>query len=148
MTPDEIASVLASYIALSPRLDELVERFYGLLFTRYPEVRLKFRNDMESQKYHLSAALAIVFRNLDNFSELEGLLMSLGAGHVGFGVLPEHYPIVRDILLEAIHQTAGDAWSTQLEQAWREALNKVCATMLKGTAAAAMGVAQQMAPRG
>jgi hemoglobin-like flavoprotein len=146
MSPSDIASVRASYLGLAPSLDQLVHRFYTLLFERHPEIRPKFPTDMERQKFHLAAALAILFRNLDNFGALEQPLMSLGAAHVGYGVKPEHYPLVREIMLESIRSVAGEAWSSQLEGAWREALSQVCSTMLKGAAAAALSMAREMAP--
>ena len=146
MNATAIASVRASYLGLAPRLDQLVHGFYTLLFERHPEIRAKFPADMERQKFHLAAALAILFRNLDNFAALEQPLMSLGASHAGYGVRPEQYLLVRDVMLESIRSVAGDAWSAQLEDAWREALNRVCSTMLKGAAAAALGVARDMLP--
>jgi len=146
MNPIAIANIRASYEAISPRLDRVVERFYSELFRRRPEVRRIFPTDMARQKEHLAAALAMLFRNLENMEGLEPSLMSLGAQHVAFGALPEHYPVVRDCLLAAVAEVAAPAWSSQLEDAWREAFNRVCSAMLKGAAASALAMAHAMSP--
>lgn len=146
MTPNAIASVRASYAGIAPRIDQLVETFYSTLFSRAPDTRRLFPADMARQKDHLAAALAVLFRNIENLDALEESLMSLGAQHVGFGVIPEHYVVLCDVMIESLRTVASPAWSSQLEAAWREALGHVSATMLKGAAAAALGVAHRLAP--
>jgi hemoglobin-like flavoprotein len=146
MNPSAAATVRASFGAIAPRLPELVERFYAGLFNANPELRKMFPPDMGRQRDHLAAALAVLVRNVDNLEELEESLMGLGARHVAFGALPEHYPAVRDALLEAVRDVAQPAWTPQVEEAWRKVLNAVCATMLKGAAVAAIAEAQKMSP--
>lgn len=148
MHPSAIARVRTSHAQLAPRADRLVERFYGSLFAQHPEIRALFPGDMARQKNHLIAALALVCKNLDCLDVLEEPLMDLGAQHVSYGTTPDHYPIIRDLLLDAIRQTAGEAWTPQLAADWFEALNAVCAAMLKGAARDAMSVAKTMAPLG
>jgi len=41
--------------------------------------------------------------------------------HVKTGVLPEHYPMVGDALLQAIKSVLGDAATDEIMVAWEEA---------------------------
>jgi hemoglobin-like flavoprotein len=146
MNASAAATVRASFAALAPKLPLLVERFYATLFSAHPELRVMFPQDMARQRDHLAAAFAVLVRNVDSLQAMEESLMGLGARHVAFGTLPEHYPMVRDALLESIAAAAQPAWTPQMEEAWRAALNAVCAVMLRGAAMAAIAVAQKMSP--
>ena len=136
--------VRTSFHAIAPRLDRLVSGFYDRLFTRAPQVRAFFPADMSAQKYHLAAALALIMRNIDCLDALEDSLMGLGAQHVRFGARPEHYPIVRDSLLDSLEEQAGALWTEQLRADWSDAINAVSAMMLKGAAHAATRIADSM----
>jgi hemoglobin-like flavoprotein len=144
MSPRAVANIRASFGLISARLDQVVDRFYAGLFRDHPGVRSIFPPDMTRQKEHVGAALAVLFRNIDSLEALEGPLIEMGARHVGYGATPDHYPLVRDALLDAIRTVSGDAWNDQLERDWTEALNRICETMLRGASAAALAVAQAM----
>jgi hemoglobin-like flavoprotein len=143
MTPLAIATVRASHAVLAPRMDQLVDAFYTGLFQAHPPTRALFPPDMTRQRDHLAAALAVLLRNLDSFEVLEESLMSLGARHVDFGVRPEHYHAFRDVMLQSLRTVAQPAWSSQVEGAWREVLNRICACMLRGAAGATIAAAQK-----
>jgi hemoglobin-like flavoprotein len=144
VNPESIHRVRASYALIAERVPGMIERFYALLFERLPAARRLFPTDMGRQRQHLLAALATVARNLHQASALEAPLRELGARHLAYGALPEHYPIVREALLDALAETAGQAWSTQLHADWRAALDQVAAAMLRG----AYAPATEDAPRG
>jgi nitric oxide dioxygenase len=134
MNQSSVTRVRASFHVVAPRLDALVAGFYDRLFTRAPEVRAIFPDDMSLQKYHLAAALALIGRNIDCLDALEDSLKGLGSQHVRFGAKPEHYPIVRDALVDSIAEQSGTAWNEQLRRDWTDAINVVTAMMLKGAA--------------
>ena len=133
--------VAASFDRIAEKLDETVEGFYRRLFERQPQVRPLFPADMARQREHLGASLAIVARNMIHLDILREPLMLLGAQHVVFGARPEHYPAVRDAMLDSIGASLGDAWTEQLRSDWLEALNDVVALMLRGAVTAAIDAA-------
>ena len=139
-------TVRASFATLAPRLGEVVARFYDALFDADPALRAKFPADMRRQREHLAAAVAVIVRNLESLDGLEESLMDLGARHVAFGVVPEHYPVFRDAMLQALARVSGDGWNPLVEDAWRRTLERICAMMLKGAAAAAIRMAQTLCP--
>jgi hemoglobin-like flavoprotein len=140
MDADTLKAVKLHYQGLSPKLGELGDAFYSELFETAPSVRRLFPEDMSRQKSHLTAAIAIVARNISSLDALEQPLSEMGARHAGYGAAPEHYPVVRDCLLRAMARVSGDSWTPQLHDAWYAALNAVAAAMLRGAARAEIEV--------
>lgn len=133
--------------AIEPHLAKAVELFYARLFERYPSVRAMFPDDMSRQRGHLMATIALVAKNADRLDTLEEPLMQLGAHHASFGTRPEHYPLVRDGVIEALRDAAPQAWSVEIEAAWLLALNRVAELMLQGAARAATDAASRLGAR-
>jgi len=126
-----------SFAALAPRATELVDRFYAILFERYPQVRPMFAHtNMPQQKNHLIQALALLVANLEKAEVLKGYLGGLGAKHVRYGVRDEHYAAVGECLLAAMAEIAGTIWSDELRREWTATYGAVAAMMQAGAAAA------------
>jgi hemoglobin-like flavoprotein len=126
------ARIRASFDAVAPQGEHLIDRFYERLFEAAPAVRGLFPADMARQKAHLLTALKHVVQNADNFRALEKPLMDMGVRHAGYGAKPEHYGVVRDVLLATLAEVAGPAWNEQLRADWTAALNAVASTMIRG----------------
>lgn len=139
MPGDDYETIQRSYATLGPRLAEVSEIFYARLFARHPDVRRLFPADMGLQVGHLRAALALIGRNVRALKSLEGPLMELGVQHVGYGARPEHYPIVRDLLIESIQSVMGPAWTPELSEEWKRLLDWVSTVMLRGAALGLLG---------
>src|SRR4051794_38952835 len=61
-----------------------------------------------------------------------GYRRELGARHVSYGARPEHYPIVAELLIRAMHETTGPRWSALDTTQWEKALQLVAVEMLAG----------------
>jgi nitric oxide dioxygenase len=132
----DIAALETSFDLLAPRGEELVERFYARLFATAPAVRPLFSSDLRRQRAMLLQALMLVRRSLRDLDALVPVLRRLGARHVAYGALPEHYPVVADVLIGAMAELAGDAWTERYTVAWERALAVVAGAMLDGAAGA------------
>ena len=76
--PLDIDLLEASFAAVAPRGDELVEYFYDQLFDRYPEVVPLFENaDMQKQQGELLAVLTTVVGSLRTPDKLVSQLQQL-----------------------------------------------------------------------
>ena len=129
----DIDSLETSFDLIAPRGDELMDAFYTRLFTVAPGVRPLFAGtDLKRQKGMLLAALVLLRRSLRDLDSVVPKLRDLGARHVRYGALPEHYPVVGEVLLASMAQVAGDAWTEQYEQAWAAAYGVVAAVMIDG----------------
>ncbi|MDH5446346.1 MAG: globin domain-containing protein, partial [Gammaproteobacteria bacterium] len=126
-----ISALRTSFDLLAPNGDELVARFYKTLFERYPGVKPLFSNTTPTeQKRKLLAALTLLVRNLDNVDMLAKVLTELGARHQQYGAEPAHYDAVASVLIDVMKDMAGDAWNSEIEQAWTHALSVIAKVML------------------
>ena len=130
--PLDIDSLETSFDAIAPRGDELVEDFYRRLFTAAPAVKPLFPDDMTRQRKMLLAALVLLRKSLRDLDRIAPTLRALGARHVGYGALPEHYPVVGAVLIESMAHIAGDAWRPEYAAAWADAYGAVAAEMMAG----------------
>ncbi|MEM8614386.1 MAG: globin family protein [Cyanobacteria bacterium P01_H01_bin.105] len=122
-----------SFALVAPKADELVSTFYNYLFTDYPAARTLFEHtDMAKQKQMLKGGLVMVVENLRKPEVLSKALKGLGARHVKYGALPEHYPLVGNSLLKALEQHAGSAWTADIKDAWVGAYGAITELMLDG----------------
>ncbi|MEM7061730.1 MAG: globin family protein [Cyanobacteria bacterium P01_B01_bin.77] len=122
-----------SFELVKPKADEFVASFYNNLFTDYPAAKPLFEHSsMAKQQQMLKGALVMVVENLRKPEVLSGALKGLGARHVKYGALPEHYPLVGNSLLKTLGQYAGDAWTPELKESWAGAYGVITELMLEG----------------
>lgn len=143
MSPQSLRRIEQSFDQLDPNMDEMTRRFYDQLFTVMPEVRPLFQVNMDVQRRHFAAALALIARNLRMLDVVTEPLRQLGADHARIGVRPEQYPPVRDAMLTAMSDTLGSAWTHDLAADWRTLLDLICEAMLDGASQQAATAAQQ-----
>jgi nitric oxide dioxygenase len=128
-----IFALETSFDHVAQRGDELVDVFYERLFAVAPSVRPLFAHtDLKRQKGMLLAALVLLRRSLRDLESVTPKLRDLGARHVRYGALPEHYPVVGEVLIASMAEIAGDAWTVEYELAWTEAFAVVSGAMLDG----------------
>ena len=131
-----IKTLETSFDLIAPRGDELMDEFYSRLFEAAPAVRPLFSADMKRQKAMLLSALVLVRKSLRDLDRLVPTLHALGARHVQYGALPEHYPVVAAVLMDAMAAVAGDAWTAEHDAAWGAALAVVAGVMIEGAESA------------
>ena len=131
-----------SFDLIAPRGDELMDAFYDRLFATAPAVEPLFAGtDLVKQKAMLLGTLVLLRKSLRDLDAILPKLRQLGARHVAYGAGPEHYPVVGGVLLGAMAEIAGDAWTVEYEQAWAEAYGAVAAAMVEGAEAAGLEAA-------
>lgn len=115
------------------RGDDLTEDFYGRVFARAPELWTLFAGvSMELQKLKFIGTLVVLRKSLRDLERVTLELEALGARHVDYGVLPEHYPIIGAALLDAMAAVGGSRWSAAYSAAWTGAYELVQSAMLRG----------------
>jgi len=122
-----------SFESIKPSANEFVSSFYDNLFTANPEAKPLFdTTDMKAQKKKLLSSLVLVVENLREPEILDSSLRGLGARHVKYGALPEHYPLVGGALLTTFEQYLQDEWTPEVKQAWVDAYGAISEIMLDG----------------
>jgi hemoglobin-like flavoprotein len=132
----------SSFDLVAARGDELMDAFYARLFAAAPAVKPLFAGtDIQRQKTMLLGTLVLLRKSLRDLDAIVPKLRELGARHVAYGAEPAHYPVVGEVLIAAMAEIAGPAWTAEYEQAWGEAFGIVAGAMLEGAEAAKLVVA-------
>ena len=124
------ARLRESFDALHSQLDRFADLFFDDLFTADPSLRRLFKTDLPSLKRKLLEMLQWIAHHLEDRPGLQTSLRALGARHVQYQVLPQHYPVFVNALVGAMGQVAGDAWNEQYRADWRTALERIAEIML------------------
>lgn len=121
-----------SFAALAPKGEALTARFYERLLEKNPQLTTLFDGvSLAGQQKKLFASLVLLVQNLHKPEVLEDYLMGLGARHVHYGVIAEHYPIVTENLLAVLAEFAGPLWTAEVKRAWEKTLKNVAEIMLE-----------------
>ncbi len=122
-----------SFEQVKPHAADFVTSFYNNLFTDYPAAQPLFAHtNMNEQGNKLLMSLVFVIENLRRPGELSKALHGLGARHVKYGALPDHYPLVGNSLLKTFEQYLGTEWTPEVKQAWIDAYGLITEVMLDG----------------
>jgi methyl-accepting chemotaxis protein len=133
-----VTLIRASFDALRPQAPALANRFYEILFERYPQVKPMFaKTDFSKQKQMLIQALSLLVANLEKPEILKAYLGVLGAKHAGYGATDAQYDAVGECLLATLAEFAGPLWTPELAGEWAETYGAVAFLMKEGAATAA-----------
>jgi methyl-accepting chemotaxis protein len=136
MTPDQIHLLRRSFAKLEPHATVAALAFYRRLFELAPQVRPLFKNDIESQSAKLMDMIALAVSLTDRPVAMEGELRELGARHLDYGTMDEHYPVVGAALLDMLAVVLDDDFTPATKAAWTEFYGFITQTMIEGAAAA------------
>lgn len=106
----DLDALETSFDLIAPRGEELVDVFYTRLFEAAPGVAPLFATtDLSKQKAKLLATLVLLRKSLRDLEAIAPKLRQLGAKHVAYGALPEHYPVVAEVMLEGASEAVAEA---------------------------------------
>ncbi len=104
-------------------LEKAISDFYDELFINKPDIKLLFKNsDFSSQSAKLSGALKLLIENIHDEKTLITVLSDLGERHQLYGVLPDQYPIVVEILNTSFKKNVGRSWTKAISLEWTKLL--------------------------
>lgn len=124
LSPATIAIVKATIPALAEHGTAITAAMYARLFED-DHIRALFNhaNQGESgaQVHALAGAILAYAQNIENLGALAPAVERIAHKHIGYHILPEHYPFVANALLGAIRQVLGEAATDEILTAWGEA---------------------------
>lgn len=124
LSAETIALVKATVPALAEHGPAITRTMYRRLFER-EDIRALFnqanQGDGGTQVHALAAAVLAYAQNIDNLGVLTSAVERIAHKHVGYHILPEHYPFVAEALLGAISEVLGEAATPDIVKAWGEA---------------------------
>lgn len=120
----------ASVSVIGPFASDMTVYFYAILFTRYPQVRALFPDNLDVQRDRLLRGLLRIVDLVDDPDNLVRFATRLGRDHRKFGAMNSHYPAVGECLLTALARFAGQAWTPELAAAWAHGYDIVARLMV------------------
>lgn len=105
--------------------------FYRRLFEVAPGARALFSGHMDAQGRMLGHTLQMAVYGLSRFESMVPGLVALAQSHVGYGVVPEHFDLFRQVFLATTEEILGPRYNADVAQAWGEAIDRLCHVMCK-----------------
>lgn len=129
LTPEQITLVKESWEKVVPISETAAELFYGKLFELDPALKPLFKGDMKEQGKKLMAMINTAVNGLTNLEAIVPAVQQLGERHVDYGVKAEDYDTVGAALLWTLEQGLGDAFTSDVKEAWVNVYTLVATTM-------------------
>ena len=130
MNPTQINLVQESFAKVAPISEQAATLFYDRLFEVAPAVKVMFPADMKEQRKKLMATLAVVVTGLSHLESVLPAASALAKRHVSYGARPEHYPVVGGALLWTLEKGLGEAWTSDVAEAWTAAYGTLSGYMI------------------
>jgi NAD(P)H-flavin reductase/hemoglobin-like flavoprotein len=129
LRPEQIDDIRRTFSMLTPRLDDVLEYFYSILFARSPELSSMFPAQLEVQRGRFLRMFRHIVDHLDKPTELIPLLEQLGRDHRKFGVADRHFDVFGEAFVSAVGHFMDDAWTPTVEAAWNDAYELTSSVM-------------------
>ena len=133
MDARQIALVQKTFEGVEPIAQEVGDLLYTRLFEMDPGVRPLFKGDLKKQALMLMTVIGLAVRSLDRPEAIELSVRALGQRHFRYGVSAPDYNTFGAALIWALEQVLGDAFTSEVKQAWIEAYDLLSGAMKKAT---------------
>lgn len=133
-TVDQLQLVQQTFALVEPNAPAVAENFYNRLFAIDPHLRNLFANDMADQRDRLMTMISEAVEGLNDLGTLVPLLEDLGVRHAGYDVSPVDYDTVGEALLGTLEEGLGDAFSSDVREAWTSVYSLIAETMKSAAA--------------
>ncbi len=124
LSKETIEIVKATVPVLAAHGTDITKAMYAKLF-QDDHIKALFNHANQgeggSQVNALAAAILAYAKNIENLSALGPVVERIAHKHIGYHILPEHYPYVATALLAAISDVLGEAATPEILAAWGEA---------------------------
>ncbi|HTG95134.1 MAG TPA: globin family protein [Pyrinomonadaceae bacterium] len=141
MTNEQIKLVQDSFNQVAPIAETAAQLFYARLFALDPDLELLFTGNLTEQGRKLMQMIGLAVNSLDRMEHLLPVVRSLGTRHVGYGVRNKDYDTVGQALLWTLQKGLGEAFTPDVEAAWRNVYVTLASAMQSGAGAPAGAVA-------
>lgn len=134
LNDEQVREVRRTFDLLADQGTAPVELFYERIFERAPQVRPMFHGDPKRQARKFMQSLRVIVSALHTPMQHVAVLQGLGERHEGYGVQPEHYALVGEVLIEVLAERLGPAFTAEARQAWARAFELMATIMIGGAA--------------
>lgn len=120
---------------LSPLINskslDITHKMFNSLFKKYPHLKVMFKNTEEDHHILLAEAFSTFAVNIDNLKILELALYKIAGTHTSLYVMPEHYMVLGQILMNTIEDVIGEELSLKQLDAIREGFKYISSILIE-----------------
>ncbi|WP_412098009.1 NO-inducible flavohemoprotein [Halobacillus litoralis] len=119
-----IETIQSTVPVLKEHGEAITSHFYKRLFEDHPELKNIFNQTHQKAGEQPRALANTVYAAALHIDQLEAILpkvKQIAEKHRSLNVLPEHYPVVGEYLLNAIREVLGEAATDDIVDAWGKA---------------------------
>lgn len=116
-----IALIKASAPVIREHGEAITTRMYEILFEKYPQTKPLFARAPKNQPQILARSIMAYCEHIDNLDALKGAIEKIAHKHVDTDIHAGYYPMVGHSLLQAIKEILGDAATSEVINAWKDA---------------------------
>jgi len=131
LSEDEIELLRDTLVYLQERKDLATSVFYENLFEIDPSLRPMFDDDLTEQSNKALFAFGAVVAQIHDVETCREMTRGLANRHVGYGVIPEHYPKVGAAVIATVSMVMGDAMTPHIASAWQKAYDQIAGAMIE-----------------
>ena len=119
MTPQQITLVKNSWRNFRQVEPNTVgDLFYTHLMHKNPSLKSIFQYSLERRSKLLFDFLSTIITRLDKINDLEDDIRLVAATYAGYGILPQHYEMIRTALLWTLEKGLEKDWTPEVADAW------------------------------
>jgi len=119
MTPQQINLVKNSWRHFRQVEPKAVgDLFYSHLIHKNPSLKSIFKYSLERQSKLLFDFLSTIITRLDKINDIEDDIRLVAATYAGYGILPQHYEMIRTALLWTLEKGLENDWTPEVADAW------------------------------
>ncbi len=137
LSEDEIELLRDTLVYLQERKNLATSVFYENLFEIDPSLRPMFDDDLTEQSNKALFAFGAVVAQIHDVETCREMTRGLASRHVGYGVIPEHYPKVGAAVIATVSMVMGEAMTAEIATAWQKAYDQIAEAMIETAYAAA-----------
>jgi len=134
MNSEDVRAIQKSFDLIEPIAETAASLFYARLFELNPTLRPMFQADLKLHGEKLMTALKLVVIGLDSPEIIIPAVESLGRRHVEYGVQVQHFETFGEALIWTMEKGLGDAYTLEIENAWRNLFAFLRGLMMEVTA--------------
>ncbi len=110
---------------------KITTRMYEILFSKYPKVKIIFKDAPQDQYMKLAEIISAYAVNIDILEKLEPALMVIAKAHVRLNIQPAQYPMIGMVLMQAMEEVLGEKATPEFMDAWREAYKSISYVLIE-----------------
>lgn len=133
LDPQTIETVKKTAPIIKDHVQEIGKTFYGILFSRHPELYNVFNQSNQErglQQEALAYGVYLAGMHIDNFEPIQPMVTRVAEKHRALNIKPEQYPVVGKALIDAVKQVLGDAATEDIVKAWEKAYQYIADTFI------------------